>query len=213
MARAKDLTNRTIGFLTIVKRVDDAVMHNGKKYPNWECLCICGNTTNVISSNLIKCEKTGIGTKSCGCKTSELCSKANITHGHNKSKMGKRKRSREWCTHRSMLDRCIYPSHKAYGNYGGRGIIVCDRWLKGENGKSGFNCFLDDMGLKPEGYTLEREDTNGNYEPSNCIWATRTVNNKNRRPGHEWHKIKQRRLSKRTFYYAPGAFKMRKLRR
>lgn len=210
MPKARDLTGLTIGFLTVIERVDDAIMHNGKRYPNWKCRCVCNNITYVISSNLLKCIKTGIGTKSCGCKTSKLCAEANIKHGHGGIRTGKRKRSREWYTHRAMLDRCLYPSHEAYGNYGGRGIVVCDRWLKGENGKSGFHCFLDDMGLKPEGYTLERKNTNGNYEPNNCIWATRTVNNKNRRPGNEWYKIKRRR-KRRVFYYSPGLFNSRKL--
>lgn len=65
-----------------------------------------------------------------------------------------------------MLLRCKNPISKAYKNYGGRGIKICDRWLK-------FEHFLADMGPRPEGRTLDRVNVNGNYEPNNCRWATR----------------------------------------
>jgi hypothetical protein len=77
-----------------------------------------------------------------------------------------------WVT---MRKRCFNPNCKGYSNYGGRGITVCDRW-------NDFTLFVEDMGERPEGYTLEREDTDGNYEPSNCVWATRSQQCLNRRP-------------------------------
>jgi hypothetical protein len=73
-----------------------------------------------------------------------------------------------------MRDRCEHPHHPSYKNYGGRGIKVCERWLQ-------FTNFNDDMGERPPGMTLERRNYNGNYEPSNCVWASRTVQNLSRR--------------------------------
>ena len=75
---------------------------------------------------------------------------------------------------RSMRKRCMNPNNPNYHLYGGRGITICDRW-------DNFPNFIEDMGPKPEGYTLERLDTNGNYEPDNCVWATLETQNRNRR--------------------------------
>jgi hypothetical protein len=71
---------------------------------------------------------------------------------------------------RCMKERCFYDKHRWYKRYGGRGITVCDRWL----GKDGFKNFLADMKERPsKAHTVDREDSNGNYEPTNCKWATK----------------------------------------
>jgi hypothetical protein len=75
-----------------------------------------------------------------------------------------------------MIQRCTNHNNQRYGDWGGRGITVCDRWLHS------FEHFYEDMGPKPKGLTLERENNDGNYEPGNCKWATRLEQNRNRRP-------------------------------
>ncbi len=76
---------------------------------------------------------------------------------------------------RCMKERCIYTTHVKYADYGGRGIKVCDRWM------NSFLNFLEDMGPRPEGKTLDRIDPNGNYEPSNCKWSTKKQQEWNKR--------------------------------
>lgn len=73
-----------------------------------------------------------------------------------------------------MKNRCFNPKVPYYSNYGGRGITVCERWLKFEN-------FFADMGLRPTGTSIDRIDVNGNYEPSNCKWSTDKEQSRNRR--------------------------------
>jgi hypothetical protein len=75
----------------------------------------------------------------------------------------------------AMKTRCFNPARGDYHLYGGRGITVCKQW------RQSFACFLADMGERPEGRTLDRLDPNGNYEPSNCRWATVEEQARNKR--------------------------------
>lgn len=108
-------------------------------------------------------------TKSCGCVNVHM---AMLKHGHG----GRCNQSSEYMTWQSMLERCRNPKNRYYHNYGGRGISVCKRWIKFEN-------FISDMGLKPKDqkYSIERINNDGNYEPSNCKWATREEQESNKR--------------------------------
>jgi hypothetical protein len=88
----------------------------------------------------------------------------------------------EYGVYWSMRQRCSDRKTKSWKDYGGRGIRVCERWLRGENGKSGFACFLADVGFRPTAkYSLDRIDNNGDYEPTNVRWATRMQQRHNRR--------------------------------
>jgi hypothetical protein len=85
---------------------------------------------------------------------------------------------RTWTTWRGMQSRCYCKSDQGFKNYGGRGIRVCDRW------RNNFAAFLEDMGRRPAGLTLDRIDNDGNYEPGNCRWTNVWMQANNRRPAH-----------------------------
>lgn len=128
--------------------------------------CICGNVTEVLDTAVRNNRIT-----SCECvrkiKCAASCKSLFTTHGLSKTKTYK-----VWG---DMIAKCTLPSSSPYPYYGGRGITVCDRWKTFVN-------FLKDMGECPIGKSLDRIDNNGNYEPNNCRWATKSQQMKNRRP-------------------------------
>lgn len=84
-------------------------------------------------------------------------------------------------TYEGMMERCYYAKARRYPRYGGRGIVVCDRWLRSSDKKaSGFWAFVEDMGPRPEGFTLDRKDNDGPYSPDNCRWASHEMQTSNK---------------------------------
>jgi hypothetical protein len=136
----------------------------------WLCLCDCGKTSVVLQDKL----KAGT-TKSCGCFQQEFV----------KALVDKAAEERRGPTHSSwqaMIGRCTNPKYLSYPRYGGKGIEVCDRWRYGEDGKTGWICFYEDMGPRPEGTTIDRINGDFGYFLDNCRWATldeQTANRKN----------------------------------
>lgn len=117
---------------------------NEKGRSSWYCVCSCGGFKIINSKALV----TG-QTASCGC--------LRVDHGLAGTPLYK-----VWA---SMRERCNNPKAKSYKHYGARGIRVSPRW-------DDFEVFLKDMGPRPKGHSIDRKNNNGNYEPSNCYWAT-----------------------------------------
>jgi len=157
MPRLHVETNQKFSYLVAIREFGK--LGNGKI--TWECRCICGKYVVVDTSTLHRGKK-----KSCGCMRNTGIAIARTTHG-----MYGRPTYVSW---QNMWTRCSNPAYKQYKDYGGRGVTICERWKVFEN-------FYEDMGIRPEGMSLDRIDVFGNYEPSNCKWSTRSEQNKNTR--------------------------------
>lgn len=163
-----DLKGKRFGRLIVVERIPIS-----NKRTMWICKCDCGNEVSVDAYNL----KSG-HTQSCGCIHKEVTSRINKTHG-----LGNTRLYRIW---NHMKTRCYRKSYHAFQHYGGRGIRVCDEWLHN------FQSFYDwamSNGYE-ENLSIDRIDTNGNYSPDNCRWATMADQNKNKR-AKNGYKIKE----------------------
>jgi hypothetical protein len=153
-----------------------AIRYHGSRNgrARWECLCDCGSKLVVDGKSL----RNG-NTKSCGCYKLEIITargRANLRHGDSANG----KISLEYISWRAMKARCYVKGNKDFYLYGGRGISVCQRWTEK---KRGFQNFLEDMGRRPSSvHTLDRKNSNGNYTPMNCRWATRKEQALTRRP-------------------------------
>lgn len=134
---------------------------NGKSlHIYWQCACDCGGYALVRGNAM-----TSGAQKSCGCLSKEQLVARQTKHGHSSSK--NQKVTPEYRSWSSMKKRCLRPETPNYKYWGGKGVIICDRWL------NSFENFLADMGLRPKGTTIDRwPNKRGNYEPGNCRWAT-----------------------------------------
>ncbi len=162
------------GRLTITG-FDSVDKHNNYRF---YCLCDCGNTSLVRLGALRRGR-----IQSCGCYNSDAL-KARVVHGHARNG----KSSAEYRAWQNMKNRCYSVNLKCYPNYGGRGIIVCDKW------KDDFELFLSDVGRRPSSkHSLDRPNTNGNYEPGNVRWATKKQQQQNTRD-NRWFEYEGERL-------------------
>jgi len=158
MAKAVDLTGQRFGRQTVVREVPKR-----GRCRCWLVICDCGTEKEVLGQAL-----TSGHTKSCGCLRRES---GRVKHGHAR----KGKRSREYQAWRNAIGRCHHPSDRSFKDYGAKGVIVCAVW------RNDFSAFFSYMGDCPEGYSLDRIDPTGNYEPGNCRWILKSKQNGNRR--------------------------------
>jgi hypothetical protein len=158
-----NLAGRRFGRWFVVELHPKRVRYGESVFAFWCCRCDCGVERAVFGHSLRNGQST-----SCGCSRQ----KPHFTkHGHCVNGI----RTRAYRCWRHMMERCYNPNHVSYPYYGARGISVCERWHEFVN-------FLADMGEPAEGQSIDRVDVNGNYEPSNCRWATASEQRRNQRP-------------------------------
>lgn len=174
MKRKVDI-GQVYGRLTVLRKADER--RGGQVM--WECRCSCplDKVVLVASGNL-----AGGRTQSCGCIRKEwLCSEAGRQAGEKGAavnRMGEKSELRQGTKNswKNMIARCLHTTCRQYPHYGAKGVRVDPAWC----GPEGFALFQEEMGDRPEGASIDRIDPKGNYEPSNCRWATPKQQTRNR---------------------------------
>ena len=146
--RLIDLTGQRFGRLVVISRESQY-----RRNAQWRCLCDCGKET-VVRGDVL-CRGT---TQSCGCGKG-------LKHGHHKKPW--------YSSYKAMMERCYLPSSGNYERYGGKGVTVCEEW----HDINKFAEWVETSGYAP-GLTIDRINPQGNYEPNNCQWLTRSENSK-----------------------------------
>lgn len=175
--RCEDLTGRVFGMLTVKRFAEKRGIHY-----HWECVCSCGKETLVDGYNL----RSG-KTRSCGCLRATVTAEVHTTHGD--ARLGKVTRLRRlW---NGMKNRCYNANEPGYKWYGAKGVVVCEDWHDYAKFKSWAlaNGYTDEL-------SIDRIDPNGDYEPSNCRWITRSENSARSQSLDENIEMKARALAK-----------------
>lgn len=160
-----ELVGRRFGRLVVVAKTD----RRERRRVLWECLCDCGAASYVRGDSLL-----GGKTQSCGClnnETRKAWAKSRATHNQSDTRL--------YSNWKRMRQRCESPLHERYKAYGGRGIHVCDEWARDFRAFYNYVSQLPHFGEK--GYTLDRINNDGNYEPGNVRWATAYTQAHNKR--------------------------------
>lgn len=190
MGKFIDLTGQKFGLLTVINRADNyekfSKTHNRVlKYARWDCVCECGNESLAVLATDLKSSSQN----SCGCLRAEKARETMTKHG-----MGGEKEYIAW---KGLKSRCINTNDHNYDDYGGRGIKVQESWIED------FSKFYDYIGAAPSPeHSIDRIDSNGNYEEGNVKWSTKPEQAQNtRKPKNGKNKYKWVTFHKRLQKY------------
>ncbi len=160
-----DLVDNKFGRLLVIGRMPNDKWGSHR----WLCKCDCKNEKIIRGSDLLNGS-----TKSCGCLCREKVVERSTKHGN--AQRGKI--SRTYVSWYNMIQRCTNTNRRDYKDYGGRGIAVCDRW------RNSFENFLEDMGERPVGTSIDRANNNVGYWSENCRWSTVKQQQRNKNNNH-----------------------------